>query len=280
MKRALLVAWLGVIAWVNVFADGDVVLRIEEISKQIEKNPRDAMLYFRRGEFQRVHGQWMLALADFDEARRISPGLLETDLAKGETLFQAGELKAAKLSLDRYLAKNPNHEMALTARARVLIGLKDYGPAIEDFTRAIAHGGSLKPEYYFERGQAWLAMEPKNYKEALKGLDEGIQKVGPLVILEILAIDCEVGLKSWDGALKRIDLLAKQSPRKDGWLARRGEILQQAGRIKEARAAYKASLAAIAALPPHRREIAATVELEKRVKQALDSLNQTAKRKP
>jgi tetratricopeptide (TPR) repeat protein len=278
MKQFLALC-LCLVAFAPVFADGDINLRIEEISKQIEKNPRDALLYFRRGEFQRVHGQWMLALADFDEARRISPTLLETDLAKGETLFQAGELKAAKLSLDRYLAKNPNHEMALTVRARVLIGLKDYGPAVEDFTRAIANGGSLKPEYYFERGQAWMAMEPKNYKEALKGLDEGIQKVGPLVILEILAIDCEVGLKSWDGALKRVDLLAKQSPRKDGWLARKGEILQQAGRVKEAREAYKASLAAIAALPPHRREVAATIELENRVKAALDSLNQAAKRK-
>jgi tetratricopeptide (TPR) repeat protein len=279
MKQALALC-LGLMLLSDLFADGDVNLRIQETSKQIEKNPRDAMLYFRRGELQRVHGQWMLALADFDEARRIAPTLLETDLAKGETLFQAGELKAAKLCLDRFLAKKPNHEIALVTRSRVLVGLKDYKLATEDLTRAIANGGSLKPEYYFERGQACLAMEPKNYEEALKGLEEGIQRVGPLVILEILAIDCEIGLKLWDGALTRVDLLAKQSPRKDSWLARRGEILQLAGRTKEAREAYKASLAAIQALPSHRREVASTRELESRVKAALESLKQATKRKP
>lgn len=277
IKKKISILLIMFFGWAHVFADGNISLLIEEISKKIEKQPQNAELYFRRGEFQRSHGQWMMALADFDEARRINPKMIETDLAKGETLFKADQLKAAKLSLDRYLSKKPDHEWGLMIRGKVLMGLGMYQSSAEDFTQAIANGGSLKVDYYFERAQAFLAMNPKNYKEALKGLDEGIQKIGPLVVLETLAIDCEVELKLWESALQRVDLLANQAARKDGWLARKGEILQLAGKNKEAREAYEACLKALESLPPYRRQIPVTLEIENRVKTALNSLNQNSK---
>jgi plasmid stabilization system protein ParE len=55
-------------------------------------------------------------------------------------------------------------------------------------------------------------------------------------------------------------------------LARRGEILQQAGRGAEAQAAYTQALEAIARLPAARRDVPAMRELEKRLRSALDTL--------
>jgi predicted negative regulator of RcsB-dependent stress response len=63
--------------------------------------------------------------------------------------------------------------------------------------------------------------------------------------------------------------VAVQSPRKESWLARRGDILAGAGREPEARAAYAAALAAIEALPRSARRTAAMVSLEKHVRAAL-----------
>jgi len=68
-----------------------------------------------------------------------------------------------------------------------------------------------------------------------------------------------------------LDSVAAQSPRKETWLERRAEILLQAGRPKEATEAYQAALKALDSLPPSRRQVPAMIELEKRVRAALQA---------
>ena len=119
-----------------------------------------------------------------------------------------------------------------------------------------------------------LAAEGSAYfSSALRGLDEGIQKLGPLVTLQLFAIDVELKQKNIDGALARLDKVAEKSPRKETWLARRGEILQQAGRPEEARQAFKAALASFQTLPPTRRNVPAMLELERRLRRQLEMID-------
>ena len=96
--------------------------------------------------------------------------------------------------------------------------------------------------------------------------------MGPLVTLQLHAIDLEVKMGKVDQGLKRLEGIAAQSPRKETWLARRGEILKNAGRNKEAAEAFKASLKAIDRLPPSRGRVPAMRELRKRVNAALSEL--------
>jgi predicted negative regulator of RcsB-dependent stress response len=103
----------------------------------------------------------------------------------------------------------------------------------------------------------------------LRGLDEGIDKLGPLVTLQLYAIELELRRRQWAGALSRLDLIAAQSERKEQWLARRGEILTLAGRHEQARAAFASALNAIDSLPPHARSLKATSALEQQVRAAL-----------
>jgi predicted negative regulator of RcsB-dependent stress response len=142
--------------------------------------------------------------------------------------------------------------------------------AAEDYSRAIAYSSQPSPELYLERAQALTAEGGTYLDTALKGLEQGIQKLGPLVTLQLYAIDVELKRKQFDAALKRLDKVAAQSPRKETWLARRGEILQQAGRGEEAREAYRAALKAMDTLPPSRRQVPAMIELEKRLRLAID----------
>jgi predicted Zn-dependent protease len=104
---------------------------------------------------------------------------------------------------------------------------------------------------------------------ALGGLDEGIARLGPLVSLEQPAIELELQARRWDQALHRLDRLAAQSPRKESFHERRGQILLQAGRRAEARQAFRAALFALAALPPAQRATPAMAELEARLRRQL-----------
>jgi predicted negative regulator of RcsB-dependent stress response len=98
--------------------------------------------------------------------------------------------------------------------------------------------------------------------------------LGPLVTLELCAVDIEVKDKQYDAALARLDLLAAKSPRKESWLARRGDILLQAGKTEEARKAFQTALDAMETLPPARRNVPAMLELQTRLREQLAKLKQ------
>jgi hypothetical protein len=92
---------------------------------------------------------------------------------------------------------------------------------------------------YIERAAAQAGAGGAGLEDAIRGLDTGIARLGPVVTLELAAADMEVLLGRYDAALSRIDRVAAQSGRKEPWLARTGAILEKAGRSEEALATYR-----------------------------------------
>jgi tetratricopeptide (TPR) repeat protein len=183
-------------------------------------------------------------------------------------LFDSGKLQRAKLTLDRFLTRQPGHYEGLITRGRVLAKLGARIDAAKDFTQALPLSSGPEPELYLERADV-LAADVRQLDEALRGLDEGIDKLGPIVTLELAAIDLDLRLKNFDGALVRLNQIAAQSERKESWLVLRGEILKRAGRDEEARRAFNAALTAIESLPPAHRQSRSVAALELRARSAL-----------
>ena len=203
-----------------------------------------------------------------NSALRLQPDLIIVNLARGNMLFESKRYRQAKVALDRFLRQQPEHVEAFITRARVLAKLGARRDAAQDFTRALTLTSNPEPEIYLERAKV-LAGDARNIPEALRGLDEGIERFGPLVTLQLAAIDLEVRLKNYEAALTRLDLITAQSERKETWLVRRGEILKAAGRNEEARAAFNAALIAIESLPPHRRQSRTITALQLRARTAV-----------
>ena len=237
--------------------------QIAAVTAKIKRDGRNAKLYLQRGELHRLHRDWTRAVVDYNMAARLAPTLAIVDLARGKMLFESGRLTEAKLVLDRFLRKQPNHLEGMVTRARVAGRIGDRLQAVQDFTQAITLAPVSEPELYLERAQT-LAQDAATTAEALRGLDEGIKRLGPIVTLQSLAIDFELRLNNYDGALARLDSISQQSERKEMWLVRRGEILNSAGRREEARAAFNAALVAIESLPPERRQNRAVTALQQR----------------
>lgn len=253
-------------------AEFDLRQQLIDLTEQIRKQPRDAELYLNRGDLYRAQQNWDAAQADYDYAWALNPKLPVIDFARGRMFLEANWPLSARLALDRFLAKQSNHVEALVLRARALTRLEDRLAAARDFTRAIELTPESRPDLYIERAQALAAAGESHVTDALRGLDEGIKKLGPLVTLQSSAIDIEVAARHYDSALARLEVATSASPRKETWLARKGEILQQAGRNDQARAAFAAALEAIDALPPGRRNVPAMLELQNRLRQQLQNL--------
>ncbi len=237
--------------------------QIEAITARIKRDPKNAALYLQRGELYRLHREWNRAAADYDRASRLQPGLTIVDLGRGKMLLESRRFRQAKVILDRFLQQQPRHVEGLVTRGRVLARIGARRDAAHDFTEALRLAPAPEPELYLERAQV-LGGDERYIQEALQGLDEGIKQLGPVVTLELAAIDLELRQSNCDAALTRLDLITAQSERKETWLVRRGEILKAAGRHEEARKAFSAALVAIESLPPERRQSRAMTALQLR----------------
>ncbi len=242
--------------------------QIVAITAKIKRDPKNASLYLQRGELHRHHREWSRAAADYDRAARLQPSLIVVDLARGKMLFESRRFQQARSLLDRFLRHQPESIEGWVTRARVLAAIGARLEATRNFTQALALTTTPEPDLYLERAQV-LAIDKQHLEEALSGLDEGIKRVGPVVTLQLAAIDLELRRKHYDGALSRLDMITTQSERKEMWLVRRGEILRSAGRIEEARATFKSALVVIEGLPPGRRHTRAITALELRARSGL-----------
>lgn len=242
--------------------------QIVAITAKIKRDPKNAALYLQRGELHRLHRDWTRASADYDRASLIQPSLTIVDLGRGKMFFESRRLQQAKFVLDRFLRQQPKHVEGLITRGRVLAGIGRRLEAANDFTEALALAPVPEPELYLGRAQV-LASDERYIQQALRGINEGIRRLGPLVTLELAAIDLELRGNNYDAALTRLDAITAQSERKETWLVRRGEILKAAGRLEEARKAFTDAMVAIESLPPERRQSRAITALQLRARSAL-----------
>jgi predicted Zn-dependent protease len=240
---------------VPVLAHDGLHEQIIAVTKKIRKNPKDAALYIKRAELYRLHAELRNAEADFLRAERLAGSEPAIDLGRGRLWLDAKQYSKARTALDKYLSKQPDGFEGVLTMARALAKLKDTEGSNRYFTRAISLAPQDSTEIYFERSEMLAAAGKVD--EALKGLDEGITKLGPIVTLQMAAIDLELKLGRYERAVERLDKLAETMPRKESLLLRRGEILLQAGKPCEARASLIASQNGFDSLPPARKNVRA-----------------------
>ena len=267
------ILWLAaVLAFsIQLPAHADIHERIQALDKEIQRNPAEAKLFLKRGELHRLHRDWDAALADYRRATELDPHGEEVGFLRGRMLLEAGHPDQARRELDEFLADQPEHREALLTRGRALAALGQGLSAAQDYTRVIATLTQPTPEFYLERSKALEAEGDAYLGRALQGLDEGIAKLGPLVTLQLYAIDLELKREYYDAALERLERLAPWLP-PERRLQRRGEILLLAGRLPEARKAFSKALEYLESLPSSRGNTRASRELRARLRASLEQL--------
>lgn len=249
-------------------AHGALHQQLIDVSALLAEHPDDFDLLLRRGELQRLHGSWSESRADFEKAQKLRPDELEPVFRLGRLELDAENPTAAAHWLEATLEKKPHHIEAALLMARAQVKLGRPSAAVESFSTAIHWSRQPRPEWFLERSKAILAAgkDPKD-REALKrataSLDEGLELIGPVPTLQLAAIELDLLAGFVDVALKRLDTVREASERKETWWFRRGLILEEAGRPKEALQAFDSTLAALGALPDRLQRTLAMVELRK-----------------
>lgn len=260
-----------------VLAHPGIDEQIVDVSLQITKTPNDASLFIKRGELHRIHREWNLAARDFNSATRIEPQRAVTDFHIARLWLDRGKPRKALRHVDRYLQKKPKGVVGHIVRGQALATLGHHRGAADAYTRAIdgVVEGRPRPDDYLERARALQAAGPRYRDEAIRGLDEGIERLGAPITLLRLAIELELEADRFDAALARLDRIASGATRKERWLTEQADILVIANRPSEALSTYRAALIAIEGLPQQRRYNNATQRLEQQIREALLRLDGT-----
>jgi predicted Zn-dependent protease len=225
-------------------AHADDAVELAAVDALISQEPSNADHYLRRASHRADHRAWDAAFADLQHATELAPQSERVHVVSGRIYLAAERLREALTELNTALALAPRDAEAFILRARVESQLGQIGPAHADYTAAIDLLADPSPSLFLERAALPIAS-----LAALRGLDEGIARLGPAVPLLEQALALELRMGRTDAALGRLDVLAAGSERKEIFLKRRGDLLALAGRANEARTAYAAALAAVESLP-------------------------------
>ena len=274
-RRALLTALFAIAACLApggrvVSAHDGLAERIAALSAQIAQSPSSPSLLVKRAELYRENRQWSEALADLDRAERIDSTIAIVNLVRAHVHLERKNWPAAADAATRFISRQPDHADARIVRGRAYAQLGRRPAAAADFTAALA--ARPQPDLYIERAKVLQGPGRDALEQALRSLDEGLARLGPIVTLELEAIDLELRLNRHDAALARLDAITARAPRKDSWLARRGVILERAGRPDEARAAYGAALDSLTSQSERIQQTRASVTLADELRADIERL--------
>lgn len=236
----LLAAVIGVAA---LQAHPEIADALERLNAQIKAAPADAELYLERGDLYARHEEWVPAEANFLTAAELAPRHPGVARARGALALATGHPREARPLLDAAVAGLPQDPLPRLLRARAHAALGERAAAVADLDAVLALVATPSPELWLQKA---ALLEPA---EALRAVEEGIARIGPVVVLHLRAAALEESLGRIDDAACRLDQLASGSERPELWLRRKGDLFTRAARPGEARAAYAAALAAAATLP-------------------------------
>ncbi len=259
-------------------AHGNFDERIEAIGRTILAEPTDPRPRLVRAEIYRRHGDFATALRDLDVASQLSPTLTRVDYFRGLVYFDSGRYTEAEAILRRFLEHEPQNADGHVAQSRTLLKLERPLAAAHELDHAIQYQPVPIPDYYLDRAAALIAAGDAHLAEAIRGIDEGIAAIGPIVTLQRVAVDLELRSGQPDAAIARLERIAERSPRREMWLVQLGEILARLGRTDEARERFSLALTELDRLNAPRRNTPAMSRLTARIHSSMAALASTQQR--
>ena len=267
--RVAAATWFSIAVASECHGHGSFHERVEAIAAELQKRPDDPQLLLQLAAENLEHGDWEMTLLHLMRIDTVAPGKLATDLLRGRALAAGGKFEAAKTKLDAFLAVHPGNAAALATRARVVSELGDPQQAAADGAAALAATSRPEPDAYGELADFLTAAGRS--AEAVRALDDGIAKLGPLPFFIQRALELELALGRADAAVARIDAQVAAAPpaMRPAQMAARASVLARAGRADEAHAAWRALREYLAALPPLDRASHAMLRLAEQATAAL-----------
>ncbi|SHH67207.1 tetratricopeptide repeat protein [Massilia sp. CF038] len=244
-------------------AHGALHDQIRDLNATMRREGQSAPLLVQRGRLQLEHGNNKAATQDFLSALKRNPQERSAYYYLAEQAFNQKRFPDAQRHAEKFLSMLHGEPGAIvrgqSLYGQVLLAQDQYRAAEKAFRIAVDQAAEPTPEHFLHLAEA--QGKAGATAEALRSLDEGMQKLGRLTVLQNKAISLNVASSAWDDALQRLDAMIVQGQGLPELYLRKARILIAAERQGTAREAVQAGLASIDQIPQARRETPAMNQL-------------------
>lgn len=145
---------------------------LKELTASIEKNPKDAALYYSRGKILVRLKMDTLAIRDFKMASSLDTNNASYYSAVGDLLFEAKDIDGSAEWLQKAIGKNPEDPKARLKIAKLFLYMQQHSKAIEQIN-IVMRKDVYNPEAYFLKGMVYKDM--KDTAKAISSFQSALQ---------------------------------------------------------------------------------------------------------
>jgi tetratricopeptide (TPR) repeat protein len=217
-------------------AHPDTPRRLEEVARELEARPGAPDLLYRRGclLLDEEYANYPQALQDLTAALAAS-GITDARLFRSTAFLRLGDHTRALADLDAYIRTAPGDARGYEGRFEARLAAGRRREAVADLRSALR----IQPRADLYSRLAGLQQEDGDPTGAIETYEEGIARLGRPVELMVALVDAAVRARATAKALEWLAVLEAEGGRRERWRLVRAEVLEQAGRGPEARAAYQ-----------------------------------------
>lgn len=245
IKRALLL--ICILAFSSqLFAHGDLSLRIENKTTEIKEDPKNALLYFERGFLYQQHEEFKKALSDYIKSEELGYTSSLVPFRKSQVYFNQKELGLALNQIDTYIDSNNLDIKGKKLKAQILFKLKRYSEAIPLYDYVIKNTIDIRPQDFIEYCNIILSENTNDYQKAIDILDFGLTKVGKNALsLRLKRLDFLKASNQVNKTIEEYNYFILEYNRNEFWYYKKAKYLESLKRLPEANISIQSSKIAI-----------------------------------
>ena len=214
---------------------GDYVMAIADFNEAIRLDPAFFAAYMNRGMAYLYYDSPInadLAIADFTQAIRLNPNNSWAYKSRGEAYVQKQDAARAIDDLTIAISLDPKNAWAYYDRGMAYLNLRgDYDLAIENFTQAIR----IESKYamaYTSRGEAYE--RKKDYARALEDMNRAVQLDPNDEWVFIVRGNLHTVMNNYDRAINDLNQAIKINPENATAYSNRGEVYRAMNNYRRA----------------------------------------------
>ncbi|MEQ8216960.1 MAG: hypothetical protein RH981_01905 [Arenibacter sp.] len=273
IKRALLIL-LFLSLSLQLFAHGDLSMRIAEKTIAISENPNNAELYYERGLLYQEHMEYSDALEDYHKSQALGNTDKAVQYSIAELHFLTEDYNEALKSIGSYLEVDSIDVRAKKLEAQILFQLQSYKKSLEAYSYVIHTMTDTRPEDILEYCDIILAENHKNHKAALEAIQAGLDQLGPHTLsLQLKKLDYLKESGQTEKALEQYNYFILQYNRKEFWYYKKAKYLSEINKPHEAYISLKLASVAIEQLEPKFKNMSPVIKLKEQINSLESSIN-------
>ena len=240
MKNSIFLLFLFLMFFSNTKAHENLLVRIKEKTKQISQQPKNALLYYERGYLYQQHFEYKNAIKDYKKSKKLGFNHKLLDYRKAKSFLELGKPKKALFFIKSYYKKDSTNINVHKLEAQVLFKLKRYKESLSAYEYVIKHTIDVRPNDIILYSEAFLISDKENYKEAIKIIDSGLEKLGKnTIVLQLKKLEYLKKSNRSNEAIELYNSIILNNTRKEYWYFKKAVYLFEIEKLVESNIALQ-----------------------------------------